>query len=156
MPPVNVMTIDSTVAKIGRSMKNREIMAVAGVAWASRAGPVTSFLRADGDVPYRSGRGDGSSSAPCGLDGGRAAAPSGSAAASPSARRVRWRFALGDAAASASLLRPDLHPRADLLQAADDDPVVRLEPSFDHAQAVVLQRPVVTRRYWTLFSASTT
>ena len=31
--------------------------------------------------------------------------------------------------------------RADLLQPADDDPVVRLQPLGDHAQAVLLERP---------------
>src|SRR5208337_4393411 len=38
------------------------------------------------------------------------------------------------------LLGADRHTRPDLLQAADDDPFIGLQPLGDHAQAIVLER----------------
>ena len=46
--------------------------------------------------------------------------------------------------------------RTDLLQPADDDPVARVEPLVMTRRPSSCKAPVVTRRYWTLLSASTT
>ena len=141
--------MDSTVAKIGRSMKNRAIMARAPLsAWAGPEEAKTAELvgRLAGSLASGSLALESLASGPVAsgsLALGRVRRGSISSRV-PAERRHRH------------LLGADRHARPDLLQAADDDPVVRLQPLGDHAQAVVLERSVVTRRYWTLLSLSTT
>src|SRR5581483_11531897 len=113
MPPTRVMTTDSTVAKIGRSMKNREITA---------------------GTPEKRDRGQKS--------GFRSFCPLSSVLCLLSlvgrgalAGRRAGQRRHGDA------LGPDPHARADLEQRADHHPVARLQPVADDAQAVRLQRP---------------
>ena len=82
----------------------------------------------------------------------RLRAGSGLRGLSPAARMAASFSGPADQRRHGDLLGLDLHPRADLLEAADHDPVVRLQ-ALDHAQAVLLRAaPVVTRRYWTLLS----
>ena len=104
------MTIDSTVAKIGRSMKKCEIIGLA----APHLGAVAGLSALGGRRLRR--------------------------LPACAARRRRLVPALAERR-HRHPLRLDLHARPDLLQAADDDPVVRLQPLGDHPQAVVLQRP---------------
>src|ERR1700683_5408493 len=99
MPPINVMTTDRTVAKIGRSMKKR-----ANMPGASLVGSARTFR-----VGLRLGAGRS------GWGFGRLAVEDGGTA-------ERWHV---------DQLRPDFHPRADLLQPADNYPFARLQPVRD-------------------------
>src|SRR4051812_3857582 len=118
-PPMSVMTTLRTVAKMGRSMKKRDSMAggplLFGALILARAlrwgGPITRRFRF-----LRCARG-----VPRGGLGGRRP------------RRGQRGHGAG--------FRGDLRVRAHLLEPADEDPVVRLQPGDDLAQAVLLQRP---------------
>ena len=146
------MTIDTTEAKIGRSMKNREIMMaddqrliLLGRCMLGLAG---SLIACRVDVPgsarseWRLAPCAGAADLPRRLAGGAAVLPEESMIG----RRRRFAAdARRQASASRSIIRLDLHLRADLQNPADDDPIAfrqiaLLAGRLDHSQAVVLER----------------
>src|SRR5271157_755360 len=123
IPPIKVMTMDSTAAKIGRSMKNRAIMARARSAL--------------GLVLRRRRR-------PSWLVGGRGRLRRGRLRRG----RLRRGWLRRDSITSrvpaerrhGPLLGVDRHAGPDLLQAGHDDPFIGLKSFSDHAQSIVLER----------------
>src|SRR5271157_3593806 len=138
IPPIKVMTMDSTAAKIGRSMKNRAIMARArsalGLVLRRRRRP--SWL-VGGRGRLRRGRLRWNRLRRGRLHRGRL-------------RRGRLRRGWLRRGSITSrvpaerrhgpLLGVDRHAGPDLLQAGHDDPFIGLKSFSDHAQSIVLER----------------